>query len=177
MQRVFHALCFAFLAVLAPADAVAGVTAPGASGYAYGYFCALEPVGELEAEGTISGTVSLIDGPPNFIRQGSLVPAQIGVGFGILFDVLPRYMGPVRVEVTHPPLGPNDVTTEVWISDLDEIRDNYIGFSFDLPYELREGRWGFRGTANGRLVFEAFFNVVDPGILPPVDCGLGALHS
>ena len=164
------------LAAVLPGASLAAVTAPDVTRYTYGYFCALEPVSELEAEGTISGTVSLIEGPPNFIGTGPLVPAQIGVGFGILFDLPPESIGPVRVDVTHPPLGPNGVTTEVWVSNITVANDNYVGFSFDLPYELRKGSWGFVGTANGRLVFDARFEVLDPALLPPVQCG-GALHS
>ncbi|MDJ0629754.1 MAG: DUF3859 domain-containing protein [Rhodobacter sp.] len=171
MRRCVQYLRFLALAIPLPWTSQAAVTAPGAVSYSYGYFCALEPVSELEAEGTISGTVSLIDGPPRFIREGPLVPAQIGVGFGIVFDLLPRYVGPVQVEVTHPPMGPDGVTTEIWVSDITDAVDNYVGFSFDLPYELREGDWGFRGTANGRLVFDVSFNVVGATLLPAVECG------
>lgn len=153
-----------------PLVAGAALYAPGAASATYGYFCALDPVAEIPAEDTISGTVSLIEGPPRLIRQGPLVPAQIGVGFGVIFDLPPGTSGPVTVEVTHPPMGPQSVTRETWVSSATGVAGNYVGFTFDLPYEVRKGAWSFRGTANGRVVFEATFDVVSPGPGLPVFC-------
>ncbi len=171
MQRfpILTVLAAAATAVL-PAAAGASLAAPGAAAATYGYFCARNPVAEIPAEDTISGTVSLIEGPPRLIRQGPLVPAQIGVGFGVIFDLSPGAAGPVTVEVTHPPMGPQGVTRETWVSSATGVDGNYVGFTFDLPYEVREGRWSFRGTANGRMVFEASFDVVSPGPALPVFC-------
>ncbi len=62
---------------------------PGVVKIEYGYFCALESVGEREAENTVSGLVRQVEGAPQFIEYGSLVPAVIGVGFGVYVQVEP----------------------------------------------------------------------------------------
>ena len=51
---------------------------PGAAHFAQGAFCAVEIVGEEVAEETISGTLNLVEGPPNFfIEGGRFVPKVI----------------------------------------------------------------------------------------------------
>jgi len=81
----------------------------------------LEPVDEGVAEGTISGTVSFVSGRPPFLREGHLVPAQIGIGFGVHVRALPDYAGPVSIYIEHPPMGPEGVTQQVWHTSIDAV--------------------------------------------------------
>ena len=159
---------FAF--ALAPGLALAAPSTPGVAEFDYGYFCALEPVDEGVAEGTISGTVAYVEGPPPFISRGSLVPARIGVGFGVHVRVLPEYEGMVTVHVEHPPMGPDGVTRQVWVTDLSADEQEYLGYSFDHSYELVTGPWRMTATANGRVIYDASFEVLDPALMPPVVC-------
>ncbi len=157
--------------ILAATLARAGVSTPGTAEFEFGYFCALEPVASAEAKDTISGEILLVDTLPRFIRRGHMVPAQIGVGFGVHVRVRPEHAGPVTIESVHPPMGPNGVTRQSWITTLSDADKSYLGYSFEHRYELLPGTWTFRASASGRLIYEVSFSVVDPGLLPPVSCG------
>lgn len=143
---------------------------PGALTIDYGYFCALEPVDEGVAEGTISGTVSFVSGPPPFLRHGALVPAQIGIGFGVHVEPRLDFAGPVTVIIEHPPMGPDGVTRQTWDTQLSPGDTDYLGYSFDLDYELVTGPWRMSAESNGRLVYAVEFEVLDAALMPPSNC-------
>ncbi len=164
------ALCVSFLA-LTGARALANATAPGAVHFEYGYFCALDPIGTREAEGTVSGIVLMVDRPPEFLRKGPVVPAAKGLGFGVHVQVRPELAGPVSITTTHPPMGPNGVTAQTWPTDLSSDDESYVGFVFEHDYELLLGDWSISAEANGREIFSVSFSVVAPDALPPVACG------
>ncbi|MCP3972010.1 MAG: DUF3859 domain-containing protein [Rhodobacteraceae bacterium] len=166
MLRWLVTFCFAFAAGLAQA----APQRQGAAELLYGYFCALEPVSSEQAAGTVSGVVLLVDSLPSFISQGPVVPAQIGVGFGVHVRVLPEYEGQVTVQVEHPPMGPNGVTRENWNTRLSSDDLTYSGFSFEEDYELLPGTWTMSAHASGRPIYSVSFEVVIPAVLPPVDC-------
>ncbi len=168
-------MCLLALALCAASGATAAPRTPGAAEFEYGYFCAMEPVDEGVAEGTISGTVSFVEGPPPFLNLGSLVPGQLGVGFGVHVRVRPEYEGMVTVLVEHPPMGPEGVTRQVWVTDLSSAEQEYLGYSFDEPYEVVKGQWIMSATANGRVIYEASFEVLDPVLMPPVTCGMAPM--
>lgn len=149
----------------------AAMRAPGGDYYAQGAFCAVEIVGEEVAEGTLSGTLNLVDGPPVFFSEGPLVPAQIGVGFGIHLDVVPAYEGVATVKTTHPPMGPNGITEQTWQTTYTPGNVAYNGFTFEYDYELVTGTWTISAEADGREIFYAEFTVIDPSFAPPPPCG------
>ncbi len=154
-----------------PVPLVAKPHAPGAVHFDFGYFCAVETVETLEAEDTMSGVVNLVDGPPPFIKQSTVVPGRIGIGFGIHIDVEPGYAGEVTVVTLHPPMGENGVTRESWSTNFTPGDISYNGFTFEYDYELVFGPWNLSASRNGRVVYEVDFLVVDPSNLPPVACG------
>ena len=115
--------------------------------------------------------MSFVAGRPVFLRTGSLVPAQLGIGFGVHVRVQPQFSGPVSVSVEHPPMGPNGVTSQGWTTELSAEELQYLGYTFDVDYEMVQGGWTMSATANGRLIYEVSFNVVDAAVLPAVECG------
>ena len=144
---------------------------PGAVSFEFGYFCAMETVDTQVADDTISGVVNLVDGLPNFIRQTTIIPAKIGVGFGVQVEVAPNYAGQATVVTVHPPMGERNVTRESWQTHLDAGDPSYNGFTFEYDYELALGPWSLSATRDGRLIYKVDFLVVDPSNLPPIACG------
>lgn len=150
--------------------------APGAAHFAQGTFCAVDIVGEEAAEDTLSGTLNLVAAPPDFYATGPVVPAQIGIGFGVHVEVLPEHAGQVRVTTTHPPMGSEGVTRQSWITALNAGDVTYNGFTFEYSYELVEGQWSFTAeTLDGQEIYHAAFTVIDPRFAPPPPCGTAPL--
>ncbi len=144
---------------------------PGAAAFRYGYFCALEPVDQGVAEETVAGVVNLIEGLPAFLNEGPLVPAQLGLGFGVLVQAKPGYAGMTEMHVTHPPMGPEGVTEQRWVTQLSGGEQDYFGYTFDEEYELLPGEWVLSARSNGRLIYRVAFTVLDPALMPPAACG------
>lgn len=174
-NRYMRPLIFLFCVYLYPSLALSEAAAPGATHFEYGFFCAVETVDTQEAKDTISGVVNLIEGPPPFLKKTTIIPGQLGIGFGIHVTVNPNFVGQATVVTVHPPMGPDKVIKETWQSDyqLDDI--NYNGFTFEYDYELVFGDWSISAHQDGREIYSVDFQVVDPRFLPPVSCDGGLL--
>ncbi len=159
----------ALAVVLGPASAAPAL--PGVVKIEYGYFCALEAVGEREAQDTVSGVVRQVEGAPQFIEHGSLVPAVIGIGFGVYVQVEPQYEGLVIAITENPPMGPNGQTRQSFTTTLSSIEQSYVGFAFEHGYELVTGPWRMSAELNGRLIYSVDFQVVSGELMPSVSCG------
>lgn len=144
---------------------------PGAAELDQGFFCALKTVSREPAQDTVSGSINLVAGAPAFIGPGPEVPARIGIGFGVMVRAAPGMAGPTTVQVEHPPMGPNAVTRQSWTTVLSGTQAQYLGYTFELPYELLPGRWTMSARANGRAIYEVSFNVVNPAQMPWITCG------
>ena len=149
--------------------------APGASTFSFGIYCAEEGLEQVEAEDTISGVVNLLPYTPEFVRRTPVIPARLGIGFGVHVTVLPEFAGTAVIETTHPPMGPNGVTVETWVTDFTADRVSHNGFTFEHDYELVQGDWSISASINGRLIYHVDFTIVDPGFAPPVNCAAGLL--
>ncbi len=169
--RLLSALLLLCASLAAPPALAEEPVSPGAVDFDYGYFCAREPAEIGVAEGTIAGVVNLVDGIPAFIARGTVVPAQVGVGFGVHILVDPAHAGLVDLTIEHPPMGPDKVTRQTWTTELRADDPDYLGYSFDEPYELVPGEWIFTAEAAGRLVYRAGFTVMRADLLPAVSCG------
>ena len=159
------------LAVVARTAAYAEISSDGAARLEYGYFCAAETVRQVEAEDTISGVVNMVAHAPPFLAKSTIVPARIGIGFGVHMDVLPEHAGTAIVETIHPPMGPNGVTRETWVTTYTVDQTAYNGFTFEYDYEVLPGDWTISASSNGRVLYSVDFQVVDPGLMPSVPCG------
>jgi len=163
-----RALAFCLLWLTAAANAAPQT--PGVAAFDYGYFCALDPVEEQASPDTVSGTVQLVADLPTFIARDLNVPAQVGVGFGVHVQTLPQFAGQVTVTSEHPPMGPNGVTRQSWVTDLSATEQNYVGYSFEYDYELLPGLWTLSAQANGRMLYSITFNILPPTQSPGVPC-------
>ena len=155
---------------LGPLSVRAEAVSNGTTYFDYGIFCALETVEQREAKDTISGVVNLLAEAPVFLRKTAVVPAKIGIGFGIHVDIAEPLNGPVIMQTVHPPMGENGVTTERWTTEITPGRLNYNGFTFEYDYELLPGPWTITAFANGRELYKVDFTVVDPALTPPISC-------
>ena len=145
-------------------------TSNGTTYFDYGVFCALETVNTMEAEDTISGVVNLLAETPVFLKQTTVVPARIGVGFGVHVDIPPEFGNVAVLSMEHPPMGPNAVTHETWVSQYNAGQINYNGFTFEYDYELEPGVWTLSSSMNGRKIYEVEFNVIDASLMPGLTC-------
>lgn len=156
--------------LLLPTLVAAEPSTPGAAYFAYGHFCSLDPVAEERSADTISGTVQLVEGLPEFAAEGPNVPAQIGVGFGVHVQTLPQYAGPVLIVTEHPPMGPEGVTRQSWVTSFSADAPTYVGYSFEYEYELLPGLWTLSAQANGREIYSVTFNVFRPAQSQGLSC-------
>lgn len=95
------------------------------------------------------------------------IPAELGVSFGIGFQIHglnpSKKLIPVTVTTTHPPIiGVNgqETTKDVWETTTGGYRDGaQYGaalFSFEKPYEVKEGDWTIAVSAYGQTVKKDF---------------------
>lgn len=135
----------------------------------YGIYCAPDPERRDPAPGTASGVINIVPGIPEFRFRQKIVPAEIGVGFGVLVTAPPGVLHePVTVTVTHPPYGNDGIEVEQWVTDIDDGL-NLVGFSFDHAHELVLGQWTFAAeTLDGDELFHIAFEIVAPELMPQV---------
>ncbi|MBY4894615.1 DUF3859 domain-containing protein [Rhodobacteraceae bacterium N5(2021)] len=135
----------------------------------YGLYCAQEPDRRDPAPGTASGVINMVPMIPDFQFRQKLVPAEIGIGFGVLATAPPDVLhDPVTVTVTHPPYPDSGIEVEQWITDVDDGQ-NLMGFSFDHAHELVLGEWTFTAhTLAGEELFHIAFEVIAPELMPQV---------
>lgn len=153
------------LAILLPGLALADT---GTRLVDFGVICAVQHTGVRTAPLTESGTVNLINDNRKIDVTTSVVPAQIGLSFGIQAETSQRFENGIRVVVTHAPMGPRGVTMESWTTPLDRGRPMLSLFSFEHGYELVEGPWVFQLVLNGEVLAEQAFLVVPPEAAPKV---------
>lgn len=138
----------------------------------YGVYCADPPLALEEAPGTAAGVVNVVPGLPEFRVETTVVPAEIGIAFGLVVE--PRagvVLDPVTVTITHPPYPDSGVEVEQWITAIEG--PSLVGFAFELESELVTGRWSFEGAQGEELLFVIEFDVVPPAMLPALVQGCG----
>ncbi|MBF9044418.1 DUF3859 domain-containing protein [Rhodobacterales bacterium HKCCE4037] len=164
------------IALIVPASAFAQSeggnprVGPGIGELVYGIYCAQEPERQDPAPETASGVLNIVPILPDFQFRQKIVPAEVGIGFGVLATAAPGLLhDPVTVTVTHPPYPESGIEVERWISDIEDLSPSLMGFSFDHPEELVLGEWTFSAhTATGDELFHIAFEVVSPDIMPQV---------
>ncbi len=164
------------LALILPASVFAqsGTDNPrisdGIAELVYGIYCAQEPERRDPAPDTASGHLNIVPIIPDFQFRQKLVPAEIGIGFGVLATApLGTIHDPITVTVTHPPYPDSGIEVEQWISDIEDLGPSLMGFSFDTPNELLLGEWTFSAhTLDGEELFHIAFEVVQPELMPQV---------
>ena len=84
----------------------------------HGVICAVSIEGRRPAPGTESGVMNVIDGDGGFDVITDTLPALRGLTFGIRVTWGGEAARPVRVVVTHPPMGAGRVTRQEWDATL-----------------------------------------------------------
>lgn len=160
------------LAISLPATAQQSANpriSPAIAQLVYGLYCAQEPEREDPAPDTASGVINIVPLIPDFQFRQKIVPAEIGIGFGVLASAPPGVLhDPVTVTVTHPPYLDSGIEVEQWVTDID-AGQNLMGFSFDHATELVLGEWTFSAhSASGEELYFISFEVVEPSFMPQV---------
>lgn len=141
----------------------------------YGVFCEVFTEGTKEAPGTEAGEINLYSEVPQFEWNTSIVPAMIGMTFGVKVEILDGVdRGEVFMSVTHPPFGGSGRTEDIYITDFEVVNENINAFSFDFPYELQVGEWVFVASQDGKQIYRMEFKVVDPAVIPTIAGACGA---
>ena len=133
----------------------------------YGVICDYLPRGvEVPAPDTNAGMVRRGGGPISFDIASDIVPARIGVAFGIrlLMDEAAGTRTVVMV-TRHPSFGPGFMETESWPSTLTGGAPSSRYFFFEFDYELAPGEWVMDVFLDDRLVAHKGFSVVDPATI------------
>lgn len=119
------------------------------------------------APDTRSGYIELLDGTSTLGLSARRIPAVPGLAFGVIAEMseTDEAQG-ATVIVTHPPMGEDRTERETWQSDFLAGDTVMNFFSFDLPEERVTGRWTIEARFEGRTLFSARFEVVDPAVMP-----------
>lgn len=132
----------------------------------FGLYCAAEPLRRDEAPGTASGRVNIVPALPEFPIRQLVVPAELGVGFGVLVRLEEEAPRAATITVTHPPYADTGVSIEQWETELDGVDLSLNGFSFDGVNELLPGRWTFTASDGETVIYSIAFEVVRPSAAP-----------
>lgn len=133
-----------------------------------GVLCAQDSGVSREAPDTVAGTTHVIEDAPPFVSDGRLVPAVIGIGFGVRSSVVsPLGLDGVTMTVTHPPFSGSGATEQSFVTVVGGQGDPGITFyQFDYGYELALGDWTMIARLGDDVLYEVTFTVVPPSALP-----------
>jgi len=171
MRRIVHKLfgpaLVAGLTMSGAAQAEEGIIlSPRVAMLTAGLFCAPEEGGRRPAPDTINGWVHAPGEPIEMVAQGQVVPAMLGLGFGVRFTLADTQDTDIRYTVTHPPMPPSGATSQSWDG---QITAGFVGtalFQFDITDELQPGDWQFSATSDGDMLFSVGFTVRSASALP-----------
>ncbi|MCO6384991.1 MAG: DUF3859 domain-containing protein [Vannielia sp.] len=133
----------------------------------YGLNCSVEITGSIDAPDTDRGEVDVFDKSPELSPLGQLVPAQLGLGFG----VRARAADGVRItgatfRVFHPPFPGRGTTEQSWLASYVDSSHSTHLYRFDFPYEAVPGTWVMEATHEGELLYRIPFTVVPEAAYP-----------
>lgn len=145
-----------------------------------GILCGPETIGSTLAPGTIEGATHIIADEPDFISDAQVVPAVLGLGFGVKAQTaLAEGIDSVDITVTHPAMASAGVTTQSFPTRISGADPSLIFYQFDHSYELVQGTWQFTARAGDETLYAVTFEVVDPRLVPGLanQCGYVDLLS
>ena len=97
----------------------------------------------------------------SFIAQTQVVPAVIGMGFGIRAQVTPpEGLSRVQIVVEHPPFTPGGPTSQNYTTSISGTGMSGFFYRFEEAREVVPGTWRILALANGAPVYDIDFNVV-----------------
>lgn len=141
-----------------------------------GVLCAQDSGTIRLAPDTLAGTTHVVEEAPPFVSNGRLVPAILGVGFGVKAGLASEFgQEGVLMSVTHPPLDggatEQSFTTVIGPREVPGI----TFYQFDYGYELALGNWTMTASYGGVTLYETTFTVVPPSALPELAGACGYL--
>lgn len=145
--------------------------------YDAGVLCAQDTSVTREAPDTVAGTTHVIEDAPPFVSNGRVVPAVLGIGFGVRAGLADDLMlDGVTMTVTHPPFAGSGATQQSFQTLVRPASDPGITFyQFDHAYELALGDWTMTAKSGDIVLYETTFTVVPPAILPELAGACGYL--
>ncbi len=132
-----------------------------------GFLCNVHEYGSEPAAGTLEGRTDLIDSARLRVMPTTIVPATLGVHAGILLHRDPAYTAPLRVVVTHPPMGSDGMTEQSFFTNQPSDGKIGAGWQFEYDYELLPGPWSITLLDGDTLLYRFDFTVVPPAAFPP----------
>lgn len=140
-----------------------------------GVLCAQDGGTVREAPDTVAGTTHVVEDAPPFVSNGRVVPAVLGIGFGVRAGLeSPLTLDGVTMTVSHPQF--KGATEQSFLTTLGTKDDPGITFyQFDEPYELALGDWTMTASYEGTVFYQATFTVVPPAALPELAGACGYL--
>ncbi|MFW2589058.1 DUF3859 domain-containing protein [Sagittula sp. SSi028] len=128
------------------------------------------PIGRpVPAPDTVSGILNTIEQGLAFDVTTTVVPAELGLTFGIR-AALPQGSPAIdlTVVVTHPPMGPSGQQVESWPTTVYPDAPALNLFTFEEPFELIEGPWHFALMQGEETLAEKQFTITPKGTAPEV---------
>ena len=155
------ALCLAL-----PSSVVADTLGPRVSAFRAGIACGQEVLATAPATDTVAGVTNIIEGEVEFISNGRMVPAVLGISFGAKVQAKGDPITDVMMQVTHPPMGAEGTTRESYFTNISATDMSLALFQFDYDYELVEGPWTITALKDGETIYSVDFTVVSPAAVP-----------
>jgi len=131
-----------------------------------GLFCAVPEGNRLDAPDTEFGWVHIPEDPVDMRRPGTVVPAVLGLGFGLEYTFAGDAPFLIRHVVNHPPMPPSGRVQQSWEGWVVGGMTEAVFFQFDIEEELLPGRWSFTALKGEEELFHVAFDVVAPGAAP-----------
>lgn len=170
-MRLALALLMALAAPLR-AEPAAPEAGPDVASLRVGVFCALQAMNQRPAPGTRSGWIHVPEEDIDFHWPGrQVVPAQIGLAFGVKSRLAPGLFLPGEMRVYRP----GSTTPETWESSFTDLSDQFGFFRFDREDELLPGLWRFEAWSGTEQLYSVEFEVVPATALPEIAQACGAI--
>lgn len=164
MSRLFTALALLLLASSAIADIIKGDAVQSLD---VGIICPPDAMDSAPAPDTLAGSTHIITEDPPFVSNARVVPAALGVGFGVKAQsVAPGGITAITMRVSHPPMGDEGRTQQSFLTNMSGQSPSVTFYQFDHSYELVQGTWEMAAFAGDSQLFSVSFEVVDPRRLP-----------
>lgn len=161
-----------WLAMPLEADPAPPMIDPSVAALKVGVFCAQQKMNQRPAPGTLSGWMHVPEGEIEFHwPDRQIVPAQIGLAFGVKSRMAPGVFATGEMRVYRP----GTLNPEIWDSSFTDLSDQFGFFRFDREDELIPGTWRFEAWADETRLYTVEFEVVPSAALPQIAQACGAI--